>query len=102
MRISRIKVNNFKSLVEFDLPMEKFTCLIGLNGSGKSTVLQFPDVLGQLMKGELRERDQQESQSRSCSRTPTTTPFRRTKSTRRSGRLWRTASALPTSTWACR
>lgn len=63
MRISRIRVNNFKSLVEFDLPMEKFTCLIGLNGSGKSTVLQFLDFLGQLMKGEIdrwyREREWQ-------------------------------------------
>jgi len=53
MRISRIKVNNFKSLVDFDLPMEKFTCLIGLNGSGKSTVLQFLDFLGQIVRGTL-------------------------------------------------
>jgi predicted ATPase len=63
MRISRIKVNNFKSLVDFDLPMEKFTCLIGLNGCGKSTVLQFLDFLGQLMTGEIdqwyREREWQ-------------------------------------------
>ena len=55
MRISRIKVNNFKSLVDFDLPMEKFTCLIGLNGSGKSTVLQFLDFLGQQMWGGFDE-----------------------------------------------
>ena len=53
MRISRISVNNFKSLVDFDLPMDKFTCLIGLNGSGKSTVLQFLDFLGQLMRGRM-------------------------------------------------
>lgn len=53
MRISRIRVNNFKSLVDFDLPVEKFTCLIGLNGSGKSTVLQCVDFLGQLMKGDM-------------------------------------------------
>ncbi len=37
MRISRIKVNNFKSLVDFDLPMEKFTCLIGLTGPAVRT-----------------------------------------------------------------
>jgi predicted ATPase len=51
--ISRIKVENFKSLVkcEFDLP--KFSCLIGLNGSGKSTVLQFFDFLSQLVKGDM-------------------------------------------------
>ena len=55
MRISRIKVNNFKSLVDFDLPMEKFTCLIGLNGCGKSTVLQFLDFLGQMMWGGFDE-----------------------------------------------
>ena len=37
MQITSIHVENFKSLVDFDLDMAKFTCLIGLNGSGKST-----------------------------------------------------------------
>ena len=42
-RISRLEVENFKSLVDFRMDLVKFTCLVGLNGSGKSTVLQFVD-----------------------------------------------------------
>jgi ABC-type multidrug transport system ATPase subunit len=60
MRIQSIEAYNFKSLVEFKLDLVHFNCLIGLNGSGKSTVLQFIDFLSQLvrgdMKGWLRER----------------------------------------------
>jgi ABC-type lipoprotein export system ATPase subunit len=54
MRIRSIKVNNFKSLVEFELRLAKFSCLIGLNGVGKSTVLQFIDFLSQLVRGDLK------------------------------------------------
>ena len=51
--IKHLHVDNFKSLVEFDLPLAKFSCLVGLNGSGKSTVLQFFDFLSQQVKGDL-------------------------------------------------
>ncbi|MEX0727430.1 MAG: AAA family ATPase [Planctomycetaceae bacterium] len=54
MQIRSITVNNFKSLVDFKLDLAKFTCLIGLNGSGKSTVLQFIDFLSQLMRGDMK------------------------------------------------
>jgi predicted ATPase len=53
MWIQSIKVKNFKSLVDFKLDLAKFTCLIGLNGSGKSTVLHFLDFLAQLMRGDF-------------------------------------------------
>jgi predicted ATPase len=53
MKITSLHVENFKSLVDFDLNVPKFTCLIGLNGSGKSTVLQFIDFLAQQMRGEI-------------------------------------------------
>jgi predicted ATPase len=43
MRLERIRVDNFKSLVDFQLQLAPFTCLIGLNGAGKSTVLQALD-----------------------------------------------------------
>jgi AAA15 family ATPase/GTPase len=49
MCIESIEVKNFKSLVDFKLDLDRFTCLIGLNGSGKSTVLQFIDFLGHLV-----------------------------------------------------
>jgi predicted ATPase len=53
MRIKSIKVDNFKSLVNFELPLAKFNCLVGLNGSGKSTILQFFDFLSQQFRGDL-------------------------------------------------
>ncbi|PMJ10533.1 chromosome segregation protein SMC, partial [Vibrio splendidus] len=39
----------------FSLPFSKFNCLVGLNGSGKSTVLQFIDFLSQQMSGDIDE-----------------------------------------------
>lgn len=51
--IKSIWIDNFKSLVKFDLPLAKFTCLVGLNGAGKSTVLQAVDFISQLMVGDL-------------------------------------------------
>jgi ABC-type lipoprotein export system ATPase subunit len=53
MRIKTLEASNFKSLVEFRLELSKFNCIIGLNGSGKSTVLQFIDFLGQLVRGDI-------------------------------------------------
>lgn len=51
--ITKIRANNFKSLVDFDIHLSKFNCLVGLNGSGKSTVLQFVDFLSRLMIGDI-------------------------------------------------
>lgn len=58
--ITKLHIENFKSLADFDLPpnglrLGNFTCLIGLNGSGKSTLLQAFDFLGQLMIGKMDE-----------------------------------------------
>lgn len=55
MQIKSIYVNNFKSLFDFEIDLAKFNCFIGLNGSGKSTFLQFMDFLSQLMKGGIHE-----------------------------------------------
>jgi predicted ATPase len=54
MKLKKIKVNNFKSLVDFECPLDKFNCLVGLNGSGKSTVLQSFDFLSQQVKGDIK------------------------------------------------
>jgi ABC-type branched-subunit amino acid transport system ATPase component len=54
MRIRTIRAGNFKSLLDFRLELAKFTCLIGLNGSGKSTVLQFIDFIAGQMRGDIR------------------------------------------------
>lgn len=54
MRINSIEANNFKSLVDFKIELSQFNCLIGLNGSGKSTVLQFIDFVSQLVRGDMK------------------------------------------------
>jgi predicted ATPase len=54
MRIQSISAHNFKSLFDFTLDLAKFNCLIGLNGTGKSTVLQFIDFLAQQVRGDLK------------------------------------------------
>lgn len=57
--LTRFEIDNFKSLSEFALPsrddesLPSFVCLIGLNGSGKSTVLQAIDFLSQLVVGQV-------------------------------------------------
>lgn len=53
-RIGKIEVENFKSLVNFKIELPHFSCLIGLNGAGKSTVLQFLDFLSQLVRGNMK------------------------------------------------
>lgn len=53
MIIKEIYLNNFKSLVEFKLKLTSFNCLIGLNGAGKTTILQALDFLAQLISGKL-------------------------------------------------
>lgn len=51
--IDLILIRNFKSLGSVDLALGRFTCLIGMNGSGKSTVLQAVDFISQLMIGRI-------------------------------------------------
>jgi len=53
MRLTQVHLDNFKSLLDFKLPLAKLTCLIGLNSSGKSTVLQALDIAGWLFRGNI-------------------------------------------------
>ena len=53
--INSIRVKNFKSLGEIHLRFEKFNCLIGMNGTGKSTVLQAFDFISQMMTGQVQD-----------------------------------------------
>lgn len=52
--IKSIQIDNFKSLVDFKLELAKFNCIVGLNGVGKSTLLQALDFLSQLMQGDIK------------------------------------------------
>ena len=40
MKMTRLGVRNYKGLREIDIPLSSFTCLIGENNAGKSSVLQ--------------------------------------------------------------
>lgn len=51
--IERLKIDNFKSLVDFDIKLSNFNCIVGLNGSGKSTLLQAIDFISNLMTGDI-------------------------------------------------
>lgn len=51
--IKTIYLDNFKSLVDFQIKLNKFNCLIGLNGAGKTTILQALEFLSQLTIGNL-------------------------------------------------
>jgi len=53
--IKSIKVDNFKSLVNFKIDLAKFNCIVGLNSSGKSTLLQMLDFVSHLMIGDVEE-----------------------------------------------
>ncbi|MCB2156652.1 AAA family ATPase [bacterium] len=55
--ITKFQIKNFKSLAGFSLPPDKdrlgpMVCLVGLNGAGKSTVLQALDFVAHLVTGQ--------------------------------------------------
>lgn len=52
--IESIRINNFKSLAQVTLKLGRFNGLVGMNGAGKSTVLQALDFVSQLMRGDVR------------------------------------------------
>ena len=53
IKLTQVVIDNFKSLNTFELNFSEFTCLIGLNSSGKSTILQSIDFISQQMHGDI-------------------------------------------------
>lgn len=51
--IKSIRIVNFKSIAAMTLELGQFNCLVGMNGAGKSTVLQAFDFLSHLMLGNI-------------------------------------------------
>ena len=51
--IESVRIVNFKSLGAVTLRLGRFNCLVGMNGAGKSSVLQAFDFLSQLMLGDI-------------------------------------------------
>jgi len=53
-RIIKICIKNFKSLVNVEIDFSQkspVTCIVGLNSSGKSSLIQAIDFICQLMRG---------------------------------------------------
>lgn len=50
-QVLSVKVDNFKSLIDFEFDISEFTCLVGYNGAGKSTILQLFDFIASLFQG---------------------------------------------------
>ncbi len=65
--IKRLYIDNYKSLVNFELPLRELTLLLGPNGVGKTSVLDVMFALRRLLSGEARVTD------RYCFPTPTLT-----------------------------
>lgn len=55
IRLYKLHVDNFKSLNKFSMEFADFSCLIGLNSSGKSTILQSVDFISQQMHGNISQ-----------------------------------------------
>lgn len=52
--ITGFSIHGFKSLAKFNLSgIENFTCLVGLNGAGKSSILQSLDFASHLIRGDV-------------------------------------------------
>ena len=53
----RIYIDNYKCLVNFELPLQELTLLMGPNGAGKSSVLEVVHSLRQLLRGVMKVTD---------------------------------------------
>ncbi|MDM8549546.1 ATP-binding protein [Desulfobacterales bacterium HSG2] len=51
--ITEIYIDNFKSLVDFRLPCHSLTCIIGINNSGKTSILQAIDFLSAIARSKV-------------------------------------------------
>ena len=55
--IKRLYIDNYKSLVNFELPLQELTLLLGPNGVGKTAVLDVVFALRRLLSGEAKVTD---------------------------------------------
>lgn len=66
--ITRLYVDNYKSLVNFELRLTELTLLLGPNGVGKTSVLDVMFALRQLLCGEAKVNDKTVFQTRTLTR----------------------------------
>ncbi|MBI4569957.1 MAG: AAA family ATPase [Planctomycetes bacterium] len=53
-RLAKLAINGFRSIRETDIDLRDITLLVGANGSGKSNVVAFLEMLSHAMNGDLR------------------------------------------------
>lgn len=54
--IVEFAADSFKSIINFGVEeLEEFTCFVGLNGAGKSSILQFLDFTSHLFRGDVKK-----------------------------------------------
>lgn len=66
--IRRIYVDNYKCLVNFELKLDELTLLLGMNGAGKSAVLDVLFGLRQLLSGSAKILDRSTFPPSTCTR----------------------------------
>jgi predicted ATPase len=54
MKITKLAVRNFRSLVDVELPLRDLTVVIGPNGAGKTALMEILELLHRGSQGELR------------------------------------------------
>ena len=69
---ARLYAHNYKSLVNFELPLQELTLLLGLNGVGKTAVLDIFYALQQLLEGVAKITDPQVFPTHTLTRWQTT------------------------------
>lgn len=57
--LKRLYVDNYKCLINFALPLEELTLLLGANGAGKSAVFEVMHALRALLSGTVRITDRE-------------------------------------------
>ena len=55
LKFKSFSIQNFKSIEQIAVDFNDLTCIVGMNGAGKSTILQALDFTSQLMVGRLDE-----------------------------------------------
>lgn len=55
--LEKLYVDNYKCLVNFELPLQELTLLLGPNGAGKTAVLDIVYALRRLLSGEVKVAD---------------------------------------------
>ena len=55
--LQRLYVDNYKCLVNFDLPLQELSLLLGPNGAGKTSVLDVVHALSRLLSEGIRITD---------------------------------------------